>query len=174
MFILNGKVTLMKIRVAIGCLVLVGLIGCSEATDPQPSEFVATDADFAGFTTWTRTTEPLSGPDPALGPAHEANDTNVVRYVTINNASATRGSNGQYSNGVIVVKEMKKRSGELVAVMAMAKRGNNFNASNNDWEWFVLDKDGKIQDRGANLMGGMCNGCHSAVKTTNDYVFTKD
>ncbi|MBL7997161.1 MAG: cytochrome P460 family protein [Candidatus Kapabacteria bacterium] len=145
-----------------------------ETTTTAPAtEFVATDANFSGYATWTQTTTPRRGPDPALGAAHEGNDTNVTRYMYINSATASRSNNGQYPNGTIIVKEMK-RNGANFAVMGMVKRGGEFNKDHNGWEWVMLSNDGKIQDRGANLMGGMCNGCHSGVKSTKDYVFTKN
>jgi len=60
------------------------------------------------------------------------------------------------------------------------KRGNNFNTSGGNWEWFMLSPDGKIADdgsgnklRGANLLDGMCVGCHSGAKS-KDFVFSKD
>ena len=65
-------------------------------------------------------------------------------------------------------------------ITGMAKRGNNFDPDNNDWEYFVLNPDGSIATdgegnkmRGANLMGGMCMGCHSAAASP-DYIFSKN
>ncbi len=62
---------------------------------------------------------------------------------------------------------------------ALVKRGGNFNSNNIGWEWFILNQDGSIETdilgnkfRGANLMGGMCGGCHSQV-FSKDFVFTK-
>ena len=61
----------------------------------------------------------------------------------------------------------------------MVKRGNNFDPDHNDWEYFVLQPDGKIAMdgdgnplRGANLMGGMCVSCH-AQASGSDYIFSK-
>jgi mono/diheme cytochrome c family protein len=61
----------------------------------------------------------------------------------------------------------------------MVKRGNSFNPSAGDWEWFMLNSDGSVATdsssgmkiRGANLMDGMCISCHSAAST--DFSFTK-
>ena len=60
----------------------------------------------------------------------------------------------------------------------MAKRGNDFDAANGDWEYFVLNGDGSIAVdgdgnimRGANLMNGACLGCHE--KASTDYIFSK-
>lgn len=153
-------------------LMTVVLIGCSDdnTTNP-PAEFIATDADFANWMSWTKVAE-KSGPDPALGQAHSGNDTNVTRYI-YNKGNPLKGSNGQYPNGTLVVKETKDKDGNVMMITAMAKRGGTFNQNHNGWEWFVLENN-SIKDRGADLMGGMCNGCHSAVKTTKDYVFSKD
>jgi hypothetical protein len=166
----------MKIQLLLALGITLTMFGCSKESTPTnntPAEFIASDANFSGFTTWTQTTTPRRGPDPALGVAHEGNDTSVTRYMYINNASATRSNSGQYPNGTIIVKEMK-RNGANIAVMGMVKRGGDFNKDHNGWEWVVLDNAGKIQSRSATLMDGMCNGCHSSVKTTKDYVFTKN
>jgi hypothetical protein len=68
----------------------------------------------------------------------------------------------------------------LLSFTAMVKRGNNFNAAGGDWEWFMLNSDGSIAVdatsgmamRGANLMNGMCIGCHQGA-SSKDYVYSK-
>jgi hypothetical protein len=61
----------------------------------------------------------------------------------------------------------------------MVKRGNNFDAAHDDWEYFMLKPDGTLMSdstgmvmRGATLMGGMCAGCHGGA-STKDYIFSK-
>ncbi len=61
----------------------------------------------------------------------------------------------------------------------MAKRGNNFNSTGGDWEWFILNADGSIATdndgnplRGANLMNGGCVSCHGQA-ASKDHVFLK-
>ncbi|MBN8572621.1 MAG: cytochrome P460 family protein [Candidatus Kapabacteria bacterium] len=149
-------------------------IGCSkdEEVAAPAQEFVAADADIANYSTWTKTAENLEGPDPAglIGAAHEANNMDVRRTVFLNKPN--NKSNGKWANGTILVKEMRHKDGRLLAAMGMVKRGASFNTTHNGWEWFIV-KDGKIADRAAGLMDGMCNGCHSSSKDTYDYVFTK-
>jgi hypothetical protein len=88
-------------------------------------------------------------------------------------------SGGTYPVGTLISKWSKNPDGTVDMITAMAKRGNNFNSSAGDWEWFVLNPDGSIavdgdgnKMRGANLMGGACVSCH-AQASSSDYVFTK-
>lgn len=160
--------------VVVALSLAVGISSCTKEETVTPStEFTATDAAFAGFSAWTQTTTPKTGDDPSgfLKGAHDEKDGAVTRYIYINNGSATRSNNGEYPNGTVIVKDMKK-GGVSAGVMAMVKRGGTFNSANKGWEWFVLNSEGKIQSRGADLMSGACNGCHSVV-TARDFVFTK-
>ncbi len=145
------------------------IVSCSDDnTNQPPEEFIATDADFANYTAWTFVGE-RQGPDPALGAAHGGNDSTVKRYI-YNYNNMRPSSDGQYPIGARLVKETHDKDGNIIGVTAMVKRGGSFNAANNDWEWFFLEN-GKIKDRGANLMDGACGGCHTQAKN-KDYVFT--
>lgn len=161
-------------------IVAVSLVagGCSDepaSSNTTPQEFVATAAAFGGYNTWQQTVAPLRGPDPAgmLGGAHEGNDSSMTRSIVINPATAQRGSNGEFPVGTVLVKELRMTDGTVPMITAMAKRGGEFNRSGNGWEWFLVSPgDGSILARGDTLMGGMCQGCHSA-KASQDYVFTR-
>lgn len=161
-------------------LMIMGVVGaCTKDNnnDPQnpPAEYVATDASFADFQNWQLAAQ-NQGPDPALGPAHHGNDSSVIRHIYFKDSQVASG--GTYPLGTIIVKESKNTDMSVHETTAMVKRGNNFNPDHGDWEWFMLAPDGKIAMdgdgnpvRGANLMGGMCLGCHSTAAT--DYVFSK-
>lgn len=168
--------TISTIRTGLAVIICAGtLVSCSSTTSPAPAEFIATEASFAGFASWEQTTAPRVGLDPTsllAGGAHDGTDTTVTRYMYINKTGATRGSGGQFDNGVILVKETKNADGTTKGIIGMAKRGNDFNKDNGNWEWFMIGTDGKILDRSATLMGGMCNACHAGAKST-DYVFTR-
>jgi hypothetical protein len=156
---------------------LVTMTACSDDDDPvepQPQEFIAADADFAGYQDWAQPITPQKGPDPAglVGGAHGANDSSLTRYIFINDNSVTRDANGNFPVGTRLVKEVQMEDGTVATVTAMVKRGGSFNDSHRNWEWFLLDEDGKIQSRGGDLMDNMCNGCH-AQNASEDYVFTK-
>lgn len=155
------------------------LSSCSkdETTNPpENTEFIAQDADFSNFTAWTKVVGPLNGPDPAgllSTGAHSGDDSSISRTVFINNASATRGSNGEFPNGTILVKELKMADGTIPMITAMAKRGGEFNKTYKGWEWFMLDPaTNKVMTRADTLMGGTCNGCHNS-NADKDLVFTK-
>ncbi|MDP3274410.1 MAG: cytochrome P460 family protein [Deltaproteobacteria bacterium] len=144
------------------------------ATSCGPNEFVATADNFRGFRTWTRVGEVLSGPGPmaaALGGAHGAGDATMRRSVFVNRAAITR-TNGTFAVGTVFVKLVENADGTVSSVLGMAKRGNSFNAANNDWEWFVLDGEGAIAQRGADLFGGLCNNCHRGGARERDFVFS--
>jgi hypothetical protein len=158
-------------------LMMVTVAACSNDDDPvepQPQEFIATDADFANYQSWAEPVEPISGKDPAglVGDAHGADDENMTRHVFINDNTVSRDGNGNFPVGTRLVKEVRLADGSVAMVTAMVKRGGDFNSANRNWEWLMLSSDGKVMDRGANLMDNMCNGCH-AQNANKDYVFTK-
>jgi len=123
------------------------------------SEFVAQDADFAGFKNWTKYAE-LASAMSDDGRAHG----NSSRIMWVKQANAVRGANGQYPVGTIFVKEVQN-----YGIVGMVKRGGTFNAEHQNWEWFYLSLDGKIQSRNAS---NLCNSCHLKAKNL-DYVFSK-
>lgn len=165
------------LAVALLCAGAVILSACSDdtSTNTPASEFIVKDADVATFDSWSQTTAPRTGPDPAgkLFGAHEEADTNLTRYIRISSAGAARGTNGQFPMGTIVVKEIKAKNGTVKAITGMAKRGGEFSKANNGWEYFRIDPSTrKISERGDSLTSGGCLGCHSAAKD-QDYLFTK-
>lgn len=142
----------------------------------QPQEVIANDGTFAGFSTWTLVAQE-QGPDPALGAAHAGNDTTVTRFIYFEDDAVRE--NGEYPLGTVIVKETYNPDKTIHELTAMVKRGNNFNPDANDWEWFMLTPEGNIMMdgdgnpvRGANLMNGMCTGCHAQAADL-DYAFSK-
>ena len=149
----------------------------------HPSEFVAQDNDFSSFKDWSlidtrNEANPLLG-DTAHGP-------DAVRRVYKRQLFANPDTLAQgYPIGTMLVKETTKDD-TVVEITAMVKRGGDFNSDNGNWEWFMLDpetntiaRDGNgASMRGANLMNGMCNACHTAANRTSgngiDYVFAHD
>lgn len=152
------------------------LTSCSDDDEEVKEEFIATDSTFSNFMTWTLEAE-NQGPDPALGPAHAGNDESVTRKIYFKNGQEP--VNGEYPVGTVIVKHSSNPDQSVNEFTAMVKRGNDFNTSGGDWEWFMLNADGSIatdqssgmEMRGANLLNGMCVSCHSAAST--DYSFTK-
>jgi cytochrome P460 len=149
---------------------------CSKDDDPAPEEYVADNDTFKSFASWTLGGE-LQGADPALGGAHGGNDSTVTRSVYFKNNVIPSG--GTYPIGAVIVKYSHNTGGDLNEYTAMVKRGNSFNTTGNDWEYFMLAGDGQIamdasgnEMRGANLMNGMCMGCHVSAKNS-DYIFTQ-
>ncbi|MBS3912985.1 MAG: hypothetical protein KG003_00645 [Bacteroidetes bacterium] len=136
-------------------------------------EFVANDSTFKDFMTWTLV-KTNQGPDPALGGvAHSGNDSTVKRDVYVKNNQ--KAINGVYPVGTLVVKHSYNPGATVNEYTAMVKRGNGFNPSGGDWEYFVIMMDGKIATdngmklRGADLMSGMCKGCHAGATTDHLY-----
>jgi hypothetical protein len=158
------------------CTLVLPFAACSDddPVDPKAQEFIAANADFANYQSWSQPVAPLKGKDPAglIGDAHGADDENITRHIFVNDANAARDGNGNFPVGTRIVKELRMADGSVAMVTAMAKRGGDFNSSHKNWEWFMLSADGKIVDRGGNLMDNMCNGCH-AKNASKDYVFVK-
>lgn len=143
----------------------------------QATEYIADNSSFKDFATW-----PLQstkhGPDPLLAAmAHANNDSTVTRDEYFKNGQ--NAVSGKYPVGTIVVKHSHNPLGTVNEYTGMVKRGNTFDAAHNDWEYFMLKSDGTIMTdtsgmamRGANLMGGMCLGCHGGA-SAKDYIFSK-
>jgi hypothetical protein len=163
--------------ILLGLISISGLNSCSDdnASDSGTQEFVADDNTFQGFMNWS-VIKTNQGPDPSLGEAHAGNDETVTRKIYLKNNQDR--VNGSFPVGTILVKHSSNPAGTVNEFTGMVKRGNNFNPSGNDWEWFMLMPDGTIatengmKTRGAGLMNGMCVGCHSAIKS-QDFVFSK-
>ncbi len=143
---------------------------------PVVQEFIADTNSFVSFMTWT-VQSTKKGPSPSLSTAHVGNDTSVTRKVHFKDGQNV--VNGKYPIGTIIVKHATNPAGTVNELTAMVKRGNNFNSGTGDWEFFMLNSNGKIAKdatgnlmRGANLMGGMCGNCHGAV-ASKDYIFSK-
>jgi hypothetical protein len=164
-------------------LLILGIVTISFVTvscnkdddDNPPSEYIATDDTFKNFSTWNLGGE-FMGADPALGPAHGGNDSTTVRKVYFKDN--VKPSGNIYPVGAVIVKHSTNTNGMIDEYTAMVKRGNDFNPSDNDWEYFMLAGDGEIAKdndgnamRGANLMNGMCISCHNKAGT--DYIFTQ-
>lgn len=142
-----------------------------------PTEFVADNSTFANFHTWSLDAT-NHGPSPSLGTAHSGNDTSVTRKVYFKNGQAR--VNGTYPIGTVIVKHSTNPSGTVNEIVGMVKRGNGFNPTTGDWEWFMLMPDGTIATDGTGMamrggvtmMNGMCNSCHGAA-SAKDFTFSK-
>jgi hypothetical protein len=145
--------------------------------DPGPTEYIATNDSFKSIESWTLGAENL-GVDPSLGAAHAGNDSTVTRSIYFKDNA--KPANGKYPVGSIVVKHSHNPAGTVAMYTAMVKRGNNFDAANGDWEYFMLAGDGQIakteggmemRGNGATMLNGMCLGCHTNA-SSKDYIFT--
>lgn len=147
------------------------------------SEFIADAETFSGYQSWSLIDE-RNDANPLLdnmahGAMLEGSSRRVYKKQLYANADTVAQG---YPVGTAFVKEVL-HDGAIVEATAMVKRGGDFNANNGHWEWFMLqpetgailaDGSGNSQ-RGANLMDGMCSGCHFAANTTSgegiDFVF---
>ena len=157
------------------CL-LLGALSITSCKKDEVNEFIADNSTFANFDTWTLEST-LSGPDPSLGAAHAGNDNTVSRSIYFKDGQDP--VDGVYPTGTVIVKHAGNPDASVAIYTAMVKRGNDFNPTNNDWEWFMLNADGTIAEdaegnllRGAALNNGGCGNCHGAA-STSDYVFSK-
>lgn len=148
------------------------VVACSDdddtGTTPTETEFIAEYSDFSDFENWDLLAT-NTGFDASLGEAAHGN-TISTREIYVNKSNV-KMENGEWPVGTILFKKMNNtETGDLIAYMAMAKRGADFNPDNNGWEWFknIDVANGEIIERGS--IDG-CNGCHGGVKD-NDYSFT--
>lgn len=170
------KKTTLSLTILLFAIVVISTQSCSKEDDTV-NEFVATNASFANFMGWSLDAT-AQGPDPALGGmAHGGNDSSVTRNVYFKDGQ--NPVNGSYPTGTIIIKHSFNPIGSVDEYTAMVKRGNGFNDTKGDWEFFMLANNGNIatdstgmEMRGANLMNGMCGGCHNAA-SANDFIFSK-
>ncbi|MBI5060579.1 cytochrome P460 family protein [candidate division KSB1 bacterium] len=160
------------------------LSGCSDddkGTQPVPDNgYEAQVQDLQAYVQWSRadyTTFPTNS--ASLGEAHEGNTPERVREVWASQNLSI--SDSTYPRETIIVKETHgwTDSGDKIwpamgGVLAMVKRGGEFNPSGGGWEYFILSNDAsQIMERGTNVMNGMCMACHNAASFAGgkDYVF---
>ncbi len=170
---MKKNLLLLTIAMLAGSIMFLTSCKKDEEEEESPQEVIADDNTFKDFQNWVLEAQE-QGPDPALGPAHQGNDSTVTRYVYFKDGQDP--VNGTYPIGTMIVKESKNPDESIRELTAMVKRGNGFDPDNNDWEWFMLAPDGSIardenneQVRGAI---GMCTSCHMQ-NTATDYVFSK-
>lgn len=156
------------------------LLAClDEDVLPTEGTFVAMQADFAEYESWSA--QPVATEDTG--------HVNGDRIVYLNKPKAD--DSAAFSTGTILLKTITTEAG--VDVHAMVKRGGDYNADGAfGWEWFglTLATDGTplIEWRGESppvgeaygqlpgggtdsVVTGDCNSCHSAV-SANDFVHT--
>lgn len=147
--------------------------GGADFVFPHPFEYAASATDFANYRTWSLIQDTTTV-SPFLGGAHKSSDTTAVRRIYKKQLLANPDTPAGYPVATVIVKEIQQ-NGAVTELTAMVKRGGSFNSVNSGWEWFTLDPSTTgIMARGADLMSGMCNGCHSLAKTSTigiDYVF---
>jgi hypothetical protein len=161
-------------NIALALLIITSLSSCTKS---KPEfEFIADNETFSSFKSWTLE-KTYNGPDPLLTTiAHLDNDNTIVRDVYFKDGQ--EAVEGEYPTGTLIVKNSYNPTFTVNEIVGIAKRGNGFNPQANDWEFFLLNADGSISElngapaRGANLMNGICYGCHSSV-SNRDFIFSK-
>lgn len=145
----------------------------------HPTEFVASGAEFADYASWNAIGNE-QGPDALLGAAHAGNDADAVRTIYKKQLAANPSGLWGYPVGTMLAKEVRDIDQNIIGMTALVKRGAGFDPDNGDWEYFVLDTaDYSVEARGtgAEVMGGMCVGCHNGANSAGngmDYVFAHD
>ena len=148
------------------------------------NEFVAETADFANYQQWDLVDYTIGAANPAIGGGHQGMSTNFTRKVYANE-EALNLEGTRYAQGSIFVKEITTReNAELteefspeLGLLAMVKRGGNFNLQNNGWEYFIIENDASgIVNQAGDLNNNGCNNCHRAADGSSassgvDYIF---
>jgi hypothetical protein len=158
----------------LGSLFGAGLLSCTMGNKPEPADFEAKDADFAGFDQWALAAK-TNMPSDLLKQAHGGTDPSVTRFVYVKD-NAKRKESGQFPVGTIIVKRMQKPDGSFSGASAMVKRGSSFDPANNNWEYFGLDvKTGGIAKRQDGTINrgktAACINCHVDA-LAQDFVFS--
>ncbi len=134
--------------------------------DPN-AEYIANLASFAAYKDWSIIDYSMGDTNINLGTAHKGDDDNFSRRVYANALALDAGSTGDFPSGSILIKEVttyqngNQEFASMGGLLAMVKRGADYNLGNGGWEWFDLSTDlSSITAQGADLMSGMCNSCH--------------
>jgi hypothetical protein len=159
-------------------------VGCGSGVVPESSDggtkaglqlFIASQSDFAGFSTWESFS--FDAPGTADGKTHTAG-----KRIVYLNQPPPHGSTS-FPVGTIIVKKIQPGTA-TAKTFAMVKRGGNYNSHGAPgWEWFELDPNapdsapvllwrGVAPPAGENYSGsqsGTCNDCHGAARN-NDSV----
>ncbi len=168
--------TTKTVALIVSLLTIFGQIKADESN----REYVAKISDFANYKGWEVIDYIIGKTNPFIGSAHKGNDINYSRIVY--KSPSTEKVNGVYKVGSIVLKETftwkdgEKKFASMGGILAMVKRGDNFNKEGGDWEWFEISPDlSKVKARGGKeMMKGMCNSCHSMANSQErggDFVF---
>ncbi|MBD3234255.1 MAG: hypothetical protein GF315_11085 [candidate division Zixibacteria bacterium] len=175
--------SLSRLAILLPLVALLVVSACSDNGDDimGSEDFEAALQDFTNYGSWEQIDYEIypTNFNTLGGAAHAANDSTFVRQVYI--SPGAQISDGEYDQETIVVKEtFQWDNGEKDFtngnLLAMVKRGGDFNSDHNGWEWFNIAPDlSVINDRGADMMNGACNDCHAATETDetlgDDYVF---
>lgn len=157
----------------------------SSSSNETDNSFKAVINDFVGYDSWQMVDYAIGSSNPSIGGAHGGQQDNVMRKTYMNAIAANNAE--EFAAGSIIIKEVftytqnengfQKTPLEAGGLVAMVKRGGEFNADHNGWEWFVLAPDlSSVVAQGEDLMNGACNACHSKASMQTggvDYVFAK-
>jgi Cytochrome P460 len=176
--IVNVRKTLVFLLAASFVIVMTACEDESDDNGVAPDDgFIASDGDFAGYDDWDRVDFVIAPVNQAElgGFAHGATDPSVVRDVYSSDMDAFSG--GEWDQGTMLVKETHGFVGTdpdvaNATLLAMAKRGSDFDAEADGWEFFMMTTDATIANRsGLNREAFEgCIGCHASAD--NDYVFS--
>ncbi|MEZ4722468.1 MAG: hypothetical protein R2813_11405 [Flavobacteriales bacterium] len=152
--------------------------GC---TDPEALNYDSNvgidDGSCQTFVHWDQWVQIASsfGTDTFAAIAHDGFDTLSIRKVYVRNDQLPVDS--IYPEGTMIVLYNYSLGDTMKAYSAMVKQAEGFNPTSNDWEWFMLNKDGSIAKdntgellRGGNLLDNYCTECHS--KAAIDFVYS--
>ncbi len=146
--------------------------------EEETPDFIADDQTFAGLTSWT-----LSGEESglstytSLGGAHGAATSTSVRKIYYSGGQDP--ANGEYPMGTLIAKHVSdSEDASINQYFGMVKRGADYDPAGGNWEWFILNADGTIQndpDTGEPQRGDSsfkaCGSCHAGAAV--DFAFTK-
>jgi len=160
-----------EIIVGLFCLVVWGLSlqSCGDDDPIEPQEFVADDSTFDNYTSWTLEVT-NTGTDPGsliAGGAHAGDSDISVRDIYFKDDQDP--VDGVYPVGTVVAKHTTTTDGTVDVTHAMVKRGNDFNPTSGNWEYFTFTAAGAIDGRG--MLEG-CMNCHGAA-SASDFIFSK-
>lgn len=141
------------------------------STDSSEEQFVAELSDLMNYREWLSIDYSIGPTHPALAGRHGGDGEQLSRRVFANDiALSMADGTTEFPVGSAFVSEISHfedegRDVETIAdeggLLAMVKRGGDFNPDGGGWEWFVLANDrSRIVRRGADFLDRLCSDCH--------------
>ncbi len=133
-----------------------------QAEPPPPKAPPGVPRFVAGYREWFKLND-------APIPPRDSDPHNGTKNVF---ASERRGSDAQFPNGTIVVKEAMRPGADFIGLIAIMRKQMGADPANNDWVFVEYTREAANARFAEIASGSVCSSCHMSARDL-DYVFTR-